>query len=48
MVIAIKFADKYIGNLMCNFLGLFNKKKDIMNVNKISVDLSYSKGYFQI
>ena len=37
MVIAIKFADKYIGNLMCNFLGLFNKKKDIMNVNKILI-----------
>jgi heptosyltransferase-2 len=29
MVILIKFIDKYIGNLLCNFLALFNKQKNM-------------------
>ena len=37
MVIAIKLVDRYLGNPMCNFLGLFNKKKEIGNVNKVLV-----------
>ena len=27
MVVIIKFVDKYLGNLICNFLGVFNKNK---------------------
>ncbi len=39
MVIAIKFIDKYVGKLICNFLGFFNKEKSkkSINVNKILV-----------
>ena len=29
MVFIIKLIDKYIGSLLCNFLGLFNKKKPV-------------------
>ena len=36
MVILIKFIDRYIGNPICNFLGLFNKKiPDNIEPNKI-------------
>ncbi len=31
MVFIIKLIDKYVGGLACNFLGLFNKKKDKIN-----------------
>ena len=31
MIIAIKFIDRYIGNAICNFLGLFNRKKSLEN-----------------
>ena len=41
MLILIKFIDKYLGNLMCNFLGLFNKKSqsnmDKKEIKKILV-----------
>ena len=37
MVIFIKVIDKYLGNILCNFLGLFNRKKEMGNVNKILV-----------
>ncbi|MBI2646982.1 glycosyltransferase family 9 protein [Candidatus Woesearchaeota archaeon] len=33
MVFLIKFIDKYIGNLICNFLALFNKKKTIKTID---------------
>ena len=32
MVVAIKLADKYIGSLLCNFLSLFNKSKQTVNL----------------
>jgi len=35
MVIIIKFIDKYLGNFLCNMLGVFNKKKIVGRVNKI-------------
>ena len=31
MIIIIKFIDKYVGNLICNFLALFNRKKSTEN-----------------
>jgi len=38
MVIIIKFIDKYIGNLICNFLGLFkNKFSGIKKIDRILV-----------
>ena len=40
MVFLIKLIDKYVGNLLCNFLALFNKKKASNNlkiINKILV-----------
>ncbi|MBS3105527.1 glycosyltransferase family 9 protein [Candidatus Woesearchaeota archaeon] len=35
MVAIIKFIDRYIGNFVCNFLGLFKAKK---NGNKLKID----------
>ncbi len=38
MVIVIKFIDKYVGNLLCNFVGLFNKQKNMnLKFDKILV-----------
>ena len=40
MVILIKLIDKHVGNLLCNFLALFNKKKASDNlkiINKVLV-----------
>ncbi|MBI4452501.1 glycosyltransferase family 9 protein [Candidatus Woesearchaeota archaeon] len=37
MVLVVKFVDKWLGNLLCNFLGLFHKGKKIGSVNKIIV-----------
>ena len=39
MVIIIKLIDKYIGDLICNFLGFFNKHKslDMVKIDKILV-----------
>ena len=32
MIIVIKFIDKYVGNLLCNFLSFFNRKKSVENI----------------
>ena len=32
---SIKFIDKYIGNITCNFLSIFNKKSSKDKINKI-------------
>ena len=37
MVLAIKFADKYIGGLLCKLLGIFSRKKAIVEAKKILV-----------
>ena len=39
MVAAIKFIDRHAGNIICNFLALFSKRKaiDISSINKILV-----------
>ncbi len=35
MVILIKFIDRYLGNILCNMLGVFSRKKIVGKANKI-------------
>ncbi|MBI2658051.1 glycosyltransferase family 9 protein [Candidatus Woesearchaeota archaeon] len=39
MVLIVKFVDRHLGNLLCGFLGIFNKKRAIgkSNVNRILI-----------